>query len=311
MDYHKIAYKAKKFAQRYDNQLEGDELYSIKRELNPDKDESFYTTIKHLYLYQSAICGLPEWYKTLVEFRQKELEAYFLDFAESLIKEACLSEHTDDFINNKLLKHYQDKGNFYLTPIMDNLPLHLRLKLYVHLYHDESDPKLKSYLRHRMASLFARLGHVKTAQQLSIYNWSVATAKATSYFASVDYLNQTLKAHKTYSYETAHWHTNHDASLLAQELCIYYKTVLETANAYNTPNMATLELVALSYSHYRQLAPLTFALKSYLRTQDKATFISQLEEQKRIFIYTYEEKIWTDQELKDQLIIYKELLKFA
>lgn len=308
MDYHKIAYKAKKFRQRYEEQLESTRLYSIKRAFAPQKDESFCTAIKHLYLAKNVDCGLPDWYKNLVALRKQDMEAYFLDFANKVIAEACLSEHTDDFINQKLLRHYQDKGSFYLTPVMERLPLHLRLKLYVHLYLEESDPELKGYLRHRMAALLARLGEVKTAQQLSIYNWAVADQRENSYFTSVDCLNHTLKAHKTYSYETAHWHTNHDASLLAQELCIYYKQLLADS-CYTTASIATLELVALSYSHYEELSAITFALKSYLRTQKVEDFKSQLEELKREFIYTHQEKIWSNQELRDQLIIYRELLK--
>jgi len=309
MDYHKIPYKVRKFAQRYEAHASNEDLFSIKREFDPERDETFYNTIKHLYLSMSVTCGLPEWYLALVQYRHHELEAYFLKRCEKIIAEAWLSEYTDDFIDKKLLKHYRDKGSFYLTPVMDNLPLHLRLKLYVHLYRDEKDPHLCCYLRHRMAALLAKFNEQQTAQQLSVYNWVIAKDAKDSYFADVKHLTQTLKAHKINAHEVSHWQVNHEASLLAQELCMYYKSILVDLNGYTTANMATLELVALSYTHYPALGALTFAIKSYLRTKDKAAFMALLEEQKRLFIYTYEEKIWRDQELKDQLIIFRELLK--
>lgn len=309
MDYYKIAYKAKKFVQQYESQLEKQLLYSVKRDFNPAKEESYYNSIKHLYLLLSVKCGLPEWYQELVQYRHRDMEDYFLALCQRKIEEACFSDRTDEFINKKLLKHYRGKGSFYLAPVMGSLPLHLRLKVYVHLYEEEEDLILQCYLRHRMAALLAKLNEVKAAQRLSIYNWALAKATDDPYFCDIDYLKQTLKAHKSYAYEIAHWHVNHDASLLGQELIIYYKTLLEEEDGYTATNTATLELVALSYNHYEALGALTYAIKSFLRTKDREAFRKQLEEQKRKFIYTHEEKIWLDQELKDQLIIYKELLK--
>ncbi|MCL1950519.1 MAG: hypothetical protein FWF59_12375 [Turicibacter sp.] len=311
MDYHKIPYKVRKFAQRYESRPSVDDLYTIKRDFNPEKEESFYNAMKHLYLCYSIKCGLPEWYLSLVQYRLKTMEAYFIKYIEDIIAEAKLSENTDAFIDNKLLKHYRDKGSFYLTPVMDNLPLHLRLKLYLHLYREELSPDMHCYLRHRMAALLAKLDKVTAAQQLSVYNWVLAKSVEASHFCDVSALNQTLKAHKVNSNEISHWKVNHEASLLAQEISVYYKTLLEDPFSYTTANMSTLELVSLCYEHYPQLVPLTFTIKSYLRTRNLEAFHARLEEHKRTLIYHHEETIWLDEDLKDQFIIIKELLKIG
>ena len=282
MDYHKIAYKAKKFAKRYETYYENQILFSIKRSFDPERPGTFSNIIRHLYLFHNTGCGLPNWYSSTIELRRQDLERYFQNLVDTIIGEACFSSETDVFIKQKF-PHPSTR----MSSILGMLPLHLRLKVYWHLYQLESDQKSRCYWRHRLAATVARLGYVEAAQQLSVYNWSEARAISEPYFTSIDYLNQTLKAHKSYNQE---WEAGQDA--LGQELCHYYKKVLRIENCYTTDCLAALDLVSLSYGRFPALKALNLDIKSYLRTRDKARLIKGIQllsesdlHQELVFLY--------------------------
>ena len=299
MDYSKISNESKVFFERYKKGLIGDELHSVAKKYDPKKAVTFTNIIKHLYLRHSHKGSLPEWYKTQTAARREELDSYFESNINRKIMEADFPPGLDAFIEEKLIRHYLQRGSFYLKSALNEFPLYLRLKMYFILYQKETNPKYRSYLRHFIANVMVQLGEEEVAKKLTIYNWVLAKKVEESYFNSIPNLNQTLKSHAT----------RRTPGTLSEQLLQFYKRLLLTEDNYNYEALTTLELVSISYSKLPELKQLVFSMQTFLRTRNKALFKSEVRRLQQAFLNDYGGEMTDAVNKMEMLKIYKGILQ--
>ena|GEM_PF-2009522 len=315
MDFNKIIYHCQLLEKHYVNSNHHDWLQGVEKDTNSEKEECCIKSIKYLYLYQRLKNGhkFPEWFKNFIQDKKRYYESYFCERILNMIKVAQFSEEVNTLLEKKVIGLYQKKVNIYSESIIDDLPLHLRLNVYLKLYQHETSEKMACYLRNHLAITLAKFGELQLAQKLSLYNWVIAQEFNNFHFVSSDYLKTVLNYHKLNEGHRTQWKVDKKASHLAQELCVYYEHLLK--NAYTNANTATLDLVTMCYSQYPQLKEMLLPIKTYLRTKNELEFYEKINHLKKAFIYQYHELLLMEENneqtclIRDQFIIYKQLLK--
>jgi len=316
MNFSKLIYQSKVLVKNYINSNDHDLLQGIKKEFNPSKKDCCGFIIKYIYLYQiqKEKSEFPIWYIKKIEEKRNQLELYFQKKIEALVLEAHFNKKIDLNLEKKIIGIYKKNNTTYSNSIIDRLPLHLRLKIYFDLYRAEENLKKHCYLRNKLSNTLAKLGESELAQQLSLFNWALSQEFEGLYFADSHYTKTKIDRYKLESKRIKHLSANKSASSLAEELILYYKQLL--TDGYTAENISTLDLVTASFSEYSQLKELVLPIKTYLRTKNEEELSRSLENLKKAFIYEHHEILLIHEEnknsniLRDQLIIYNELLRF-
>lgn len=315
MNWNKLISQSQELVKHYVNSGAQEWLLGIQKNTLLLKDEEeFGTEIKYLYLYQrlKEQQGFPEWFLKCAQQKKEQVENKFRIKIKQIIDDTKFNHEVDSILERKNITLYQKKINIYSTSIIDDLPPSLRLNIYYKLYKIEPSEKMNCYLRNNLATTLTAMGQVKLAQRLSLYNWVISQEFQDIYFANTNHLKTILKKHSS-STKTKHFsEIDEKASVLARELCVYYQHILNIP--YTAENTATLDLVTACYDQYSELKEILLPVKTYLRTQNKKEFYQKIENLKKAFIYKNYESLSIQENsdlIRDQLIIYNELLKFC
>ena len=126
------------------------------------------------------------------KIKLNRLESYFNSSFQNVLQDARLETETlNKFLTQRIAWIYQGKFRVYPTTPLDYLPLQLRLKVYVFLYHNEEDAKARCHLRNRISVTLAKLGHLELAN-FSVYNWLMAQDVINTHFAESSHLRHSL-----------------------------------------------------------------------------------------------------------------------
>ena len=314
MNFNKVINHSKGLDKHYIELNDPELLQGIKKEFSSSKKEWFIMSVKHVYLYQKEKEKIlfPTWYQELCNQRKKELDDFFFKKMKAIISEAELNEEIEIKIKNKIMGICKKNNRAYAVSIIDSLPLHLRLKVYLDLYQAEEDLKMLCYIRSKLATVLAILKNIELAQQLIIFNWALAQEFEGFHLADSSQTLSKVNRYKTEPKSLKGIKIGKETSILAKELIFYYKNLL--IEGYTEANSSILDLVTASYVQYPQLKELLLPIKTYLRTKNLDDLIRSIEALKKAFIYENHEVLLIQEHnleenhLKDQLVIYNELL---
>ena len=321
MKFTKSIYKAENLLDSYQHDPDITLLNAFKKASNDIGSKGYLLNIKYLYVYQmlKASETLPDWYVSLAKSKLNRLESYFNSSFQNVLQDARLETETlNKFLTQRIAWIYQGKFRVYPTTPLDYLPLQLRLKVYVFLYHNEEDAKARCHLRNRISVTLAKLGHLELANFYSVYNWLMAQDVINTHFAESSHLRHSLHSQKYASQSTKRLAKDGQDVTIMTELSYYYTQLLNPKTMkYDRANVATIDLVALYYDQYPQLEQLSLPLKNYLRTKDKKEFYEKVAQKRIKFIRDVVHVPYTLKEPKlspinqDQLAIYNYLLRIT
>lgn len=319
MNINKVIYKSEQFVSLYREQKRDKLLDGVKKLNYPISSKGYTLLIKYLYLYQYCKINqpFPQWYAVLMQNRLQELHDYFeITFSDIVTYRHEVDQELEEFLTKRIAWLYKGKFRVYPTTPIDYLPLKLRLKVYLYLYHAEDDPKACCHLRNRIAVTLAKLGHLEVANLFSIYNWLMAQGINTHFSKSTN-LKTTLMQHKRADEYNKKLNQENQEFPLLTELCFYYTKLLNRKFIkYDRANIATIDLVTLYYKQYPQLENLSLPLKTYLRTKDMNALYNKISMFRMQFIrecanLSNEDIADINLINDDQLILYNYLLRIC
>lgn len=321
MKFKKAIHKAEILLDSYQQSPDMMLLNGFKKVNNTIGSKEYLLNIKYLYVYQilKSQETLPDWYVTLAKAKLNQLELYFNSLFQKVYQdEGVQTEVLNKFLIQRIAWIYQGKFRVYPTTPLDYLPLNLRLKVYVFLYHNEEDAKARCHLRNRISVTLAKLGHVELANFYSVYNWLMAQDIPNTHFAESSHLRHSLNSQKNSSQSTKRLAKDGKEVTAVTELSYYYTQLLNPETMkYDRANVATIDLVALYYHQYPQIEELSLSLKNYLRTKDKKEFYEKVAQKRIKFIRDAVDIPYTLNEVtlspinQDQLTLYNYLLRIT
>ncbi len=264
MNFNKAIYKAEELLVNYQTVSDEGLLMGFKKVSNDIKSKGYLLNIKYLYIYQMLKVHetLPSWYSELAQKKLNKLEEYFNEACQNILKESRLnSDELNEFLIKRIAWIYKGKFRVYPTSPLDYLPLQLRLKVYVFLYHNEDDAKARCHLRNRISVTLAKLGHLELANFYSIYNWLMAQDIPNTHFAKSLNLKHSLQRQKYSSQSVKRLAKEGKEVNVVTELGYFYTQLIYPKNIkYDRANVAMIDLVAVYYEQYPQLEELSLPL---------------------------------------------------